>query len=50
MLFMEETGVIVTNHHGTPYNMFNDRLMVAALPNVHTTFLKTIQNHYPKSI
>lgn len=46
LLFMAETGVTVTNHQGTPYNMHTDRLMVAALPAVHPTLLKTIQTHY----
>lgn len=46
MLFMEQTGCVVTNDRGEPYNMFKDRMMVAGLPGVHPTLLGLVQKHY----
>jgi myo-inositol-1(or 4)-monophosphatase len=46
LLLMEENGVVVTNQHGDAYNMFEDRLMVAALPKVHPALMKTIASSY----
>ncbi|BDS05287.1 inositol monophosphatase [Oceaniferula spumae] len=46
MLMMEENGVLVTNQNGEPYDMFNDRLMVAGLPKVHAELLKVIAKNY----
>ena len=46
MLFMQENGCIVTNNNGQPYDMFNDRIMVAALPAVHPTLLSIVSKHY----
>lgn len=46
MLFMEQTGCVVTNDRGEPYNMFKDRMLVAALPGVHPTLLELVQKHY----
>lgn len=46
ILFMKENGVIITNHHGEPYNMFTDRVMVAALPNVHGDLLEIVRKNY----
>lgn len=46
MLMMHENGVVVTNHKGEAYNMFQDRLMVAALPNVHQALLEVVQESY----
>ncbi|SHI40106.1 myo-inositol-1(or 4)-monophosphatase [Rubritalea squalenifaciens DSM 18772] len=50
MLFAEENGCIVTNHQGGEYDIFSDRLMVAALPAVHAALLETIQKHYAADI
>lgn len=46
LLFMQENGCIVTNTDGTTYDMFNDRIMVAALPQVHPTLLSIVAKHY----
>mgnify|MGYP001828095608 CR=1 FL=1 len=46
ILMMKENGVLVTNGKGEPYDMFSDRLMVAALPNVHPALLNAVQNAY----
>ena len=46
LLLMEENGVVVSNQHGMAYNMFEDRLMVAALPKVHPVLLETIASSY----
>jgi len=46
MLMMEENGALVTNHKGEPYDMFNDRLMVAGLPKVHEKLLEVIARNY----
>lgn len=46
MLFMEENGCIVTNVDGGPYNMFEDRIMVAGLPKVQQTLREIVAKHY----
>jgi myo-inositol-1(or 4)-monophosphatase len=46
MLFMEENGCVVTNGDGKPYDMFKDRMMVAALPKVHVKLLETVYDTY----
>ena len=46
LLFMQENGCIVTNHHGGPYDMFKDRIMVAGLPKVHATLQQIVAKHY----
>lgn len=46
ILLMQENGVLVTNHRGEVYNMFDDRLMVAALPNVHPALLASVATAY----
>ncbi|MFD2159912.1 inositol monophosphatase family protein [Rubritalea tangerina] len=46
MLFMQENGCIVSNPQGQDYDMFNDRIMVAALPMVHPTLKQIIAKHY----
>ena len=46
MLMMQENGITVTNHHGMPFNMFTDRLMVAGLPNVHASLLEQVAAAY----
>ena len=43
---MRENDVLVTNEKGEPYDMFTDRLMVAALTNVHPALLKAVQDAY----
>ena len=46
LLLMEENGITVTNHRGEPFNMFEDRLIVAGLPNVHTHLLDQVAGAY----
>jgi len=46
---MKENGVIVTNDSGEDYNMFTDRLFVAALPNVHPALLEVVSRSYKKN-
>jgi len=46
MLMMQENGITVTNHHGMPFDMFTDRLMVAGLPNVHASLLEQVADAY----
>ena len=46
MLMMEENGILVTNRDGEVYDMFADRLMVAALPNVHPSLLHSVRSAY----
>lgn len=46
MLFMEENGCNVTNELGEPYDMFKNRMMVAALPKVHSELLSIVQDSY----
>lgn len=48
VLMMRENGVLVTNAEGEAYDMFTDRLMVAALPEVHPDLLESIQRAYLK--
>jgi myo-inositol-1(or 4)-monophosphatase len=43
---MEENGCIVTNEDNEPYDIFNDRMMVAALPTVHPELLKIVEDCY----
>ena len=46
ILFLLENGCIVTNEQGAPYDMFNDRIFVAALPQVHPILQQTVAKHY----
>ncbi len=46
ILLMKENGILVTNQLGEDYDMFADRLMVAALPNVHPALLAAVQRNY----
>ena len=46
ILFMLENGCLVTNEKGKPYDIFNDRMMVAALPEVHKELLKIVYESY----
>lgn len=46
MLFLRETGCVVTNEKGEPYDIFKDRMMVAALPGVHSRLLEIVYKHY----
>ncbi|MCP5538451.1 MAG: inositol monophosphatase [Akkermansiaceae bacterium] len=46
ILLMKENGILVTNQRGEDYDMFSDRLMVAALPNVHAALLATVAKAY----
>lgn len=46
ILMLRENGIPVTNQRGGPYDMFADRLMVAALPNVHPGLLDAVQRAY----
>jgi myo-inositol-1(or 4)-monophosphatase len=46
LLFMQENGCIVTNHHGAAYDMFNDRIMVAGLPHVHASLQSIVAKNY----
>ena len=46
MLFMLENGCLVTNEKNLPYDIFNDRMMVGALPKVHETLLSIVSENY----
>jgi len=46
LVMMAENGIVVTNQHGQPFDMFNDRLMVAGLKNVHPELLKVVSENY----
>lgn len=46
ILMMEENGIIVSNHHGEPYDMFTDRIMVAGLPKVYAKLLDAVARAY----
>ncbi|WP_156817276.1 inositol monophosphatase family protein [Rubritalea marina] len=46
MLFMQENGCVVTNEMGARYDLFSDRIMVAALPGVHPKLRATVEQHY----
>lgn len=46
VLMMLENGIVVTNQKGDPYNMFNDRILVAAFPKVHEELLAAVQKGY----
>ncbi len=41
-----EAGLLVTNHRGEPYNMFQDRMMVAAPDGVHQPLLEIVARNY----
>ena len=47
LVMLNESGVKVTNHRGEPYQMFEDRIMVAAPERVHVELLKIISECYP---
>jgi myo-inositol-1(or 4)-monophosphatase len=46
ILMLKENGIVITNGKGEPYDMLSDRLMVAALPNVHPALLYAVQRAY----
>lgn len=46
MCIMAEAGVKVTNHKGEAYDMFSDRICVAAQENVHAELLKVVSSSY----
>lgn len=46
ILMMLENGIVVTNQQGGNYDMFADRLMVAALPKVHPALLEAVKKAY----
>lgn len=46
ILMMEENGIVASNQHGEPFNMFTDRLLVAGLPNTHARLLEKVANAY----
>lgn len=46
ILMMRENGIVVSNQHGEPFNMFTDRLIVAGLPNVHPSLLAKVAEAY----
>ena len=46
LLMLEENGIVATNQHGEPYDMFNDRLLVAGLPQVHPSLLAEVAESY----
>jgi myo-inositol-1(or 4)-monophosphatase len=50
VLMMQENGILVSNHRGEEYDMFSDRLIVAALPNVHAALLAAVASAYKNSI
>ncbi|MCJ8331443.1 MAG: inositol monophosphatase [Lentisphaeria bacterium] len=46
VVLMHETGAILTNEKGNPYDIFNDRILVAACPGTHEELLKIVSKHY----
>lgn len=50
ILFMQESGCHFSNHLGTDYDLFNDRLLVAAHPDVHADLQQIIQRHYATAL
>ncbi|MFO7765441.1 MAG: inositol monophosphatase family protein [Pelovirga sp.] len=46
LLFLEETGCIVTNDQGAPYSPYRDRLLICGFPGVHEELLPLVKNHY----
>ncbi|MGB0774983.1 MAG: inositol monophosphatase family protein [Akkermansiaceae bacterium] len=46
VLMMEENGIVCTNQRGEPYDLFRDRLLVAALPQVHPPLLAAVVAGY----
>ena len=45
-LLLEEVGCLCTNQNNEAYDIFNDRMMVAALPGVHPRLLEIVHKHY----
>jgi len=46
LLMLEENGILVTNGKGESFDMFTDRLLVAAAPAVHEELLKSVGEGY----
>lgn len=46
VLMLEENGVILSNQYGEPYHLFDDRILVAAFPQVHPALLHCVQEAY----
>ena len=50
LCIMREGGVIVTNHSGKSYDMFSDRICVAAQPDVHAELLTIVSSTYSECV
>ena len=50
LLFLEESGQIITNQRGEQYSPYRDRMMVCGSQAVHEELLKIVAHHYPKDL
>ncbi len=50
LLFMRETGCLITNQHGNEYSPYRDRLLICAPAQVHQQLLPIVAKHYPSDI
>jgi myo-inositol-1(or 4)-monophosphatase len=46
LLFMRESGCLVTNHQGSDYSPYRDRILVCGAPDVHRELLQIVEKHY----
>lgn len=47
LLFMRETGCLITNQAGDDYSPYLDRLLICGIPTVHRELLQIVAEHYP---
>ena len=46
MVMLKESGCVMTNESGKPYDLFSDRIMVVGYPSVHRALLEVVGRHY----
>ena len=46
LLFLKESGAVITNESGENYDMFSHRTLVCGFPEVHRQLLSIVARHY----
>lgn len=46
LLFLEESGCVMTNEQGRLYSPYRDRLLICGFPSVHNELLPLVSQHY----
>lgn len=46
LLFMHETGCLMSNQYGSEFSPYRDRLLICGIPEVHSELLPLVATHY----